>query len=137
LRTASIGVDPPLEPLLDPLGLGDFAFGFDFDFDELDDFGLDLFADFGLADFAFFAALGFAAFDFDFAVFGFEALGFAFDFDCDFGFAFDSLDEPALFEAGCFLDLVSAIFLSPRGVPYYVRYPIQCLQITLSAANSA
>jgi hypothetical protein len=110
LRTASIGVEPPLEPLLDPFELGDLAFGFDFDFDELDDFGLDLFADFGFDD------LGFG--DFDFAVFGFEALGFAFEFDCDFGFAFDLLDAPALFEAGRFLDLVSAIFLSPRGVPY-------------------
>ncbi|HET7455304.1 MAG TPA: hypothetical protein VFJ76_07270 [Solirubrobacterales bacterium] len=104
-RTASIGVEPPLEPLLDPVELGDLAFGFDFDFDELDDFGL-----------ARFVALGFD--DFDFADFGFEALGLAFDLDCDFGFAFDLLDAPALFEAGCFLDLVSAIFLSPRGVPY-------------------
>jgi hypothetical protein len=112
LRTASIGVEPPLEPLLDPFELGDLAF--DFDFDELDDF----FADFGFADFGFFVALGFAAFDFDFADFGFEALAFACEFDCDFGFAFDLLDAPALFEAGCFLDLVSAIFLSPRGVPY-------------------
>jgi hypothetical protein len=119
LRTASMGVEPPLEPLLEPLELGDFAFGFDFDFDELDDFFADFgFAAFGFADFAFFAALGFAAFDFDFAVFGFEALGFAFAFDRDFGFDFASLDEPALFEAGCFLDLVSAMFLSPRGVPY-------------------
>jgi hypothetical protein len=109
-----MGVEPPLEPLLDPFELGDLAFGFDFDFDELADF----FADFGFADLAFFTALGLAAFDFDFAVFGFEALGFAFEFDCGFGFAFDLLDEPALFEAGCFLDLVSAIFLSPRGVPY-------------------
>jgi hypothetical protein len=73
LRTASIGLEPPLEPLLDPFELDDFAFGFDFAFDEIDDLGFDLFV-----------ALGFAAFDF--AVFGFEALGLAFDFDCDFGF---------------------------------------------------
>jgi hypothetical protein len=109
LRTASIGVEPPLEPLLDPFELGDLAFGFDFD--ELDD--LDLFADPGFAAFGF-AAFGFAAFDF-------EALGLAFDFDCAFGFerafGFDLLDEPALFGA-CFFDLVSAIVLSPRGGPY-------------------
>jgi hypothetical protein len=109
LRTASIGVLPPLEPLLEPLELGDFDFEPD-DF-ELDDFGFALFV-------ALLAALtvdfGFA--ELDFALdFGFEALGLAFDFDCDFGL---DLLEPALFEAGCFLDFVSAIFLSPRGVPY-------------------
>jgi hypothetical protein len=106
LRTASIGVEPPPEPLLDPFELGALAFGFDFDFDELDDFGF--------ADFAF-VALGFAD-DFGFAAFVFEALGFAFDFGCDLGF--DLLDAPALFDGACFLDFVSAIFLSPRGVPY-------------------
>jgi hypothetical protein len=102
-RTASIGVLPPFEPLLEPFELGDFAF-------EPGDLRLD---DFG---FALFAAFGFAAFGF--ADFGFEALGLAFDFDCDLGFDFALLDEPALFDADCFLDLVSAIFLSPRVVPY-------------------
>jgi hypothetical protein len=100
LRTASIGVLPPLEPLLEPF--------------ELDDFGFDLFADLV-------AAFGFAALDFvdfGFVDFELEALGLAFDFACDFGFDFALLDEPARFDADCFLDLVSAIFLSPRGVPY-------------------
>jgi hypothetical protein len=119
LRTASIGVEPPLDPLLEPFELGDFDLGFDFDF-EPDDFG---FADFG---FALFEDRGFAAFDCDFAAFGFEALAFGFDLDfacdlgfgCAFGFAceFDLLDEPALFDADGFFDFVSAIFLSPRGV---------------------
>jgi hypothetical protein len=110
LRTASIGVLPPLEPLLEPFELGDFAF-------ELDDFEL---ADFDFG-FALFAAFGFAVLDFvafGFADFDFEALGLAFDFDCDLGFDFALLDEPALFDADCFLGFVSAIFLSPRGVPY-------------------
>ena len=103
---------PPLEPLLEPFELGDFAFGFEPDDFELDDFGFALFAAFG------FAALDFV--DFGFAELDFEALGFAFAFDfvCDLGFDFALLDEPALFDADCFLDLVSAIFLSPRGVPY-------------------
>jgi len=108
LRTASIGVLPPLEPLLEPFELGDFAF--EPDDLEPDDFGFARFAAFG------FAALDFVAFGF--ADFDFAALGFAFDFDCDFGFDFALLDEPARFDADCFLDLVSAIFLSPRGVPY-------------------
>jgi len=94
---------PPLEPLLEPFELGAFAF-------ELADLELD---DFGFARFA--VDFGFARF----AVFDFEAaLGFAFDFDCDFGFDFALLDDPALFDADRFLGLVSAIFLSPRGVPY-------------------
>jgi hypothetical protein len=116
LRTASIGVLPPLEPLLEPFEFGDFAFGFDFDFDfddlELADFGFALFVDF---DFAVFDFVGFADLDF-------EALGLAFDFDFVLGFelelelGFALLDEPALFDAVGFLDLVSAIFLSPQGV---------------------
>ena len=109
-----MGVEPPLEPLLEPFELGDLAFDFEPDDLELDDLGFDLFADFV-------AAFGFAALDFvdfGFADFDFEALGLAFDFDCDFGFDFALLDEPARFDADCFLDLVSAIFLSPRGVPY-------------------
>jgi hypothetical protein len=117
LRTASIGVLPPLEPLLEPFELGDLAFDFEPDDLELDDFeSADL--DFG---FALFAAFGFAALDFvdfGFVDFDFEALGLAFDFDCDLGFDFALLDEPALFDADCLLGLVSAIFLSPRGVPY-------------------
>jgi hypothetical protein len=96
---------PPLEPLLEPFELGDLAFDF-----ELDDFGFALFA----------AAFGLEALDF--VDFDFEALGLAFDFDCDLGFdcdcGFDFDDDPALFGADRFLDLVSAIFLSPRGVPY-------------------
>jgi len=104
---------PPLEPLLEPFELG--AFAFEPDDLELDDFGFALFA----------AAFGFEAFDFvdfGFVAFDFEALGLAFDFDCDFGFdfdcGFDFDDDPALFGADRFLVLVSAIFLSPRGVPY-------------------
>jgi hypothetical protein len=108
LRTASIGVLPPLEPLLEPFELGDLAF--EPDDLELDDFGFALFVAFG------FAALDFV--DFGFVDFDFEALGLAFDFVCDLGFDFALLDEPALFDADCFLGLVSAIFLSPRGVPY-------------------
>jgi hypothetical protein len=140
LRTASIGVLPPPEPLLEPFELGDFAFAFDFapdDF-ELDDFGFARFV-----DFAVFVVLGLAlldfAFDFDWLFAGalFDCAAFdwvrGFDFDCDFDF----VDEPALFGDVRFLDLVSAIFLSPRGSPYYVRYPIQWLQITLNAAESA
>ncbi|HEX5591758.1 MAG TPA: hypothetical protein VFX35_00250 [Solirubrobacterales bacterium] len=95
-RTASIGVEPPLEPLLDPFELVDLAFGFDFDFAELADFG--------------------------FVVLALEALGFAFDFELD-DFGFDLLDAPALFEAGCFLGFVSAIFLSPRGVSLLGQVP--------------
>jgi hypothetical protein len=109
-----MGVEPPLEPLLEPFELGDLAFDFEPDDLELADFGFALFAAFG------FAALDFV--DFGFAAFDFEALGLAFDFDCDFGFdfdcGFDFDDDPALFGADRFLDLVSAIFLSPRGVPY-------------------
>jgi hypothetical protein len=106
LRTASSGVLPPLEPLLEPFELGAFAF-------ELADLELD---DFGFARFAVF---GFVDLDFvDFTDFDFEAaLGLAFDFDCDFGFDFALVDEPALFGADRFLGLVSAIFLSPRGFP--------------------
>jgi hypothetical protein len=116
LRTASIGVVPPLEPLLDPFELGDFAFGFgfDLDFDELA--GLAFFDALGFDAFGFVVALGFEA-DFGFAAFGFEALGLAFDFDCELDFGFDLRDEAALFDA-CFFDLVSAMILSPRGVPY-------------------
>jgi hypothetical protein len=108
LRTASIGVVPPLEPLLDPFELGDLAFGFDFDFDELA--GLDLFADPGFDELDFDAfgfeadAFGFEV-DFGFAAFGFEALAFDFDCELDLGFDFDA----------CFFALVSAMFLSPRG----------------------
>jgi len=101
--------------LLEPFELGAFAFEPD-DF-ELDDFGFALFA----AAFGF-EAFDFVDFDFDFADFDFEALGLAFDFDCDFGFdfdcGFDFDDDPALFGAARLLVLVSAIFLSPRGVPY-------------------
>jgi hypothetical protein len=121
LRTASSGVLPPPDPLLAPFELGDFAFDFGF---EPDDFGFDFEPDdlaFGFeADdfgFAFFAALGFA--DFDLEALGFEALGLAFDFDCVFGF--DLAD--ALFDADCFLDLVSAIFLSPRGCSLLGQVP--------------
>jgi len=79
LRTASTGLAPPLEPLLerDPLELWDFepeAFGFDFAF----------------VAFAAFLAFGFCDFAFDFG------------FDCDFGFD----EEPARFGADPFFDLL-------------------------------
>jgi hypothetical protein len=104
LRTASAGLEPLSEPLLerDPFAPWDFA-------NEPDDFELD---DLG---FAFFA-------DPRFADLGFAAFGFAFDFDCDLAFGFDRdlgfdfIDEPALFDADRFFVLVSAIFLSPRVV---------------------
>jgi hypothetical protein len=109
-------VEPPLEPLLEPFELGAFALAFDFD---PDDFERDAF---GFARFADFVALGLALFvDFAFALFGFAFdfdwlfdWGRGFDFDCDFDFA----DDPARFGADRFLDLVSAISLSPRGCPY-------------------
>jgi hypothetical protein len=91
-RTASTGLEPPLEPLLDPFELGAFAF-------ELDDFERD--------------DLGFAALAFDF---GFA--DFVFAFDCDFGFcafAFDFIDELAGFDAARFFALVSAIFPLSSG----------------------
>jgi hypothetical protein len=137
-RTASTGLLPPLEPLLDPFELGALAF-------EPDDLllGLD---DLELADFGFarllllvdllllvawgFADFGFAAFELDFA---FEP---AFGFDCDFAFGFDLLDEAARFGADRFLGLVSAIFLSPLECPYWSEYPIHWRQITLRAAKS-
>jgi hypothetical protein len=110
LRTASTGVEPPLEPLLEPFELGAFAF-------EPDDLERD---DFGFARFTAFAALGLALLvDFGFALFAFDfdwlfACVLGFDFDCDFDF----VDEPARFGADRFLGLVSAISLSPRGYPY-------------------
>jgi len=70
LRTASTGLLPPLEPLLEaPFELGAFAFEPDDLALELDDFPRD---DFGFADL--FAAP-------DFAALALAALGFAFDFD--------------------------------------------------------
>jgi hypothetical protein len=119
LRTASTGVEPPLEPLLEPFELGAFAF-------EPDDLGRDDFERdaFGCARFADFAAFGLAlfgfAFDFDW---GFDCVlfdwGLGFDFDCDFDF----VDDPARFGADRFLDLVSAISLSPRGVSLLGQVP--------------
>jgi hypothetical protein len=128
-RTASTGLLPPLEPLLDPFELGDLAF-------ERDDLEL---ADFGFARLLLlvvalvargFADFGFAAFELDFA---FEL---AFAFDCDLAFGFDLLDEPARLGADRFLGLVSAIFLSPLECPYWSEYPIHWRQITLRAAKS-
>jgi hypothetical protein len=118
LRTASTGLLPPLAPLLEPFELGALALALDFDPEDFepDDFGFARFADFvalvvllalGLALFGF-------AFDFDWFDCALFDCALGFDFDCDFGFA----DDPARFGADRFLDLVSAISLSPRGYPY-------------------
>jgi len=99
-RTASPGLDPPPEPLLEPFELGAFAF-------ELLA-GLELFErdDLGFAALA--LVLGFA--------------DFAFAFDCDFAtcdFAFDLVDELARFGAARFFALVSAIFPLSSGGPWF------------------